>query len=432
MNLLFLALSSLFFPQSESGANTAERLREYVEHLASDKMEGRAAGYPGNDRAAKYLVDLLKKWGVKPAGRGGSYFQPFEFRKRNDRGPRSESGKAPTRNVAAWIPGSDRKLKKEVVVIGAHFDHVGTSEQADAGRAGRASAEDNIWNGADDNASGSSMLLEIARTLAEEGGKPKRSILFLWFSAEEAGLLGSKWYADHPLHPLENTVAMINLDMVGKGISKLDIGAAGTSDSWRDFISRGEKATGISPATITDKYSPDSDHASFAAKEIPTIFFFTGLHADYHRTSDHADRLDYAGMEATAKLARSILVDLANTDAPPEWTDPSQAKGEKEIDSLGVSGYEVGGRWIRKNGYSRFPKKGAGVRVTKVEADSNAAAAGIEKGDVIYAFGKAGFGSGSAVKQVDTLAGKVSSGKKVSIRIVRDGKRKTLSVRWKT
>ncbi len=430
MSLLFFALA-LFPAQSEPGSISADRLRGYVEHLSSDEMEGRAAGYPGNDRAAKYIARLLKEWGVKPAGKSGGYFQPFEFRKRNDRGPRSESGRAVTRNIAAWIPGADRKLRKQVVVLGAHFDHVGVTGQADPGRMGRETEDDDIWNGADDNASGSSLLLEIVRTLVEKGAKPKRSILFLWFSAEEAGLLGSKWYVDHPLHPLAETVAMINLDMVGKGISKLDIGAVATSDSWRDFIARAEKTTGISPATITDEYKPNSDHASFAAKEIPSIFLFTGLHDDYHRNTDHADRLDYAGMEASGKLVRAMLVDLADTDDPPEWTDPSAAKEDRSIDPLGITGREIGGKWIRKNGFSGFPRKGAGVRVTKVEEDSNAARAGILRGDVIYAFGRGGFSSGSAMKALAESCDRLSTGKRVSIRVLREGKRKTLPVRWK-
>src|SRR5262245_6626297 len=182
----------------------ADEAFEHVKVLASDEYEGREAGTPGNDKAARYIADLLKKWKLKPAGPRGDYFQPFDK----------------TQNVLAIVEGSDPKLKKEFVAIGAHFDHIGLSR----------GGTDRVNNGADDNASGTATVLEVAQAFAALKERPKRSILFGWWSSEEKGLLGSRHFVKNPTVDLKSIVAYLNLDMVGRNeADKIDIEGTGCS-----------------------------------------------------------------------------------------------------------------------------------------------------------------------------------------------------------
>src|SRR5690606_5268368 len=207
---------------------TVADLRAHVEYLADDKLEGRAAGTRGNDRAGDYIGKQFQAFGLeKVAARGRSWFQEFEADS-----DRYKSVK--TRNVAGLVEGTDETLKDEVIVIGAHYDHVGL------GRFGsretqRSSVDDKIHNGADDNASGTAGMLELAEAFAQHPAQ--RSIPFLACSAEEPGLLGSYHYCTEPLIPLERTVAMFNFDMIGRSEDDyLFVGGTGTSPIWGRLI----------------------------------------------------------------------------------------------------------------------------------------------------------------------------------------------------
>ncbi|HKS16271.1 MAG TPA: M20/M25/M40 family metallo-hydrolase, partial [Planctomycetota bacterium] len=239
------------------------RLKAHLAELAGDAYEGRNAGYPGNDKAAEYIAAHFKKIGLRPAGEKdekgqATWFQSFKVDER------------PTRNVLGFVEGSDPALKSEYVIIGAHHDHVGKEGQASQGRMPKLKSDpdDKVWNGADDNGSGTVTVLEIAQSFMEGKLRPKRSILFMTFSGEEWGLLGSKHYVANPLVPLEKTVAMINLDMVGRnGTKPLEVMAIATSAEWPDLVAEAAKGTGVEYKTSTALIQ-GSDHYSFAVKGI--------------------------------------------------------------------------------------------------------------------------------------------------------------------
>lgn len=289
----------------KANAITESRLKAHLEFIAHDLLEGRNAPSLGHDLAVEYVATQLKLWGVKPAGPNGSYFQAVPFGRNTDTNPKPGTGKV-AHNVIAVIEGSDPKLKDEYVAIGAHIDHDGVRPQAQG---------DKIWNGADDDGSGTVAMLEIAHALAT-GPRPRRSVLLVWHTAEEKGLIGSKYFVDHPTVPLDKIVAMMNIDMIGR--SKM----AGDSDARNRMLTGPDsvyvigsnklstdlgnlvKAANDSLYKLTLDYHYDrpndpeqlyyrSDHYNYAAKGIPIAFFFDGVHVDYHQASDHADKIDY-------------------------------------------------------------------------------------------------------------------------------------------
>src|SRR6266850_3444875 len=220
---------------------TADGLKSHLTVIAGDAYEGRNSGYPGNDKAAEYIVAHFKKIGLKAGGEkdaagSATWFQGFKV------------GDRATRNVLGIAEGTDPDLKSQFVIIGAHYDHVGQSGEKNAGRMKSAGgdAEDKIWNGADDNGSGTVTVLEIARAVMEGKVRTKRSILFMTFSGEEYGLLGSQYYVAHPLVPLSKTAAMINLDMVCRnGAKPMDVGAVSTAAEWVALCEEAAKGTGL-------------------------------------------------------------------------------------------------------------------------------------------------------------------------------------------
>lgn len=224
-------------------------------------------------------------------------------------------------NVAAMLPGRDPTLRDEYVVLSAHFDHVGVGAPDAAG--------DSIYNGADDNASGTAALLEVARAMAAlpEALRPRRSVIFLAVSGEEKGLLGSRYYADNPTVPIDRIVANINLDMISRnapdeiiaiGPEYTDLGAVA------ERIARENPALGL--RVVPDEMPEEmlffrSDHVSFVRHDIPAIFFFAGLHADYHRPSDTLDRVDADKAARVARLVFRMAHEVADAEARPQWLE---------------------------------------------------------------------------------------------------------------
>ncbi len=221
-------------------------------------------------------------------------------------------------NVVAYLPGSDPELAGEVVVVGAHYDHVGflTGVPAD---------QDSIFNGADDNASGTSLLLALADAVGSLKKAPRRSILFIAFSAEEKGLLGSRAYVDAPLFPLEKTVAMLNFDMVGRNAPDT-LSVCGTTRS-PDLIRINEeenKAIGFHLEYDIEDLFMRSDQASFARHKIPFLFYSSNLHPDYHKVSDHADKINTGKIARLAQLGFRVLLRIADTSDYFRFTEPNE------------------------------------------------------------------------------------------------------------
>ena len=311
----------------------------------------------------------------------------------------------PERPVEVTGEGRPPPAPKETVVVGAHYDHVGRGR---FGSLAGAAADGKIHNGADDNASGTAAMLEVAGAVAAARATLSRNVLFLAFSGEELGLLGSKKYVEAPLVPLADTVAMVNLDMVGRLDEKLYVGGTGTSPVWPELVERLNKAQ----ARLTLKMWPGgkapSDHESFYGRDVPVLFFFTGLHGDYHRPSDDWNTLNYDGHAKVARLAAAVVVELASRADRPTFT------------KCDAGGFEVGPYL----GLSIDPKPG-GLVVAHVDDKSPAKKAGVKEGDVLVAW------DGAALPDANAFNERLSKGKpgdKLELTVERKGKRLKLPV----
>lgn len=223
---------------------------------------------------------------------------------------KSAADPVPGRNVLAMLRGRDPRLRDEWIVIGAHHDHVG-SFNGDG---------DTVFNGADDNASGTAGVLALARAFATASSPPRRSLLFVTFSAEERGLLGSRALVESGKLPLENIRLMLNLDMIGRNPRRpLEVYGDGYALGLREIVEAANESVGLELSFAGTRYVSNSDHHPFFNEDIPVLFFFTGLHPDYHQVTDHADRLDYQHMEQIVRLAYGTLDRIANAETVPSF-----------------------------------------------------------------------------------------------------------------
>ncbi|MGH7597472.1 MAG: M28 family peptidase [bacterium] len=222
----------------------------------------------------------------------------------------------PTRNVVGLIEGADAKLKSELVVIGAHYDHVGHIKQHKEG-------EDYIYNGADDNASGTSAVLAIAKAFGATKKKPKRNVLLMTFAGEEKELFGSRAYVEQPLLPLENTIAMLNLDMVGRNApDSVSVGGVTRSPDLIKINEEENREVGMTLDYSIESYHNRSDQYNFARKKIPFLFYYTGEHPDYHRVGDHPDKINEHKIAKIATLAFRVAWRAANAEQRFRFVEP--------------------------------------------------------------------------------------------------------------
>lgn len=211
-----------------------------------------------------------------------------------------------TKNVIGYIEGTDEQLKDELIIVGAHYDHIGHKRNVEAGT-------DSIFNGADDNASGTSGMLAIAKAFSGMKTKPRRSVLFVAFAGEEKGLLGSKYYVNCPLFPLEKTVAMINLDMIGRNSEdSVEIIGARQSPDLFGIVEEENKKVGLNLIASKESVLGGSDHVSFYRKNIPVLFFFAGVHDDYHSVTDHAELINFNKVAKVSRLVFRTVWKIAN------------------------------------------------------------------------------------------------------------------------
>lgn len=293
LSLLFPLLTFNIF--SQSNYPDPENLARHINYLAADKMKGRGTGSRQNMKAAKYVARQFKKYQLVPQGTKG-YFQPFTARMRK---VVVADSLRETRNVLGYLDnGADY-----TIVIGAHFDHLGLGKQ---GSSKAEKPEGQIHNGADDNASGVAGLLELARYFSLNDTIEPYNFLFIAFGAEELGLLGSKYFVEHPTLPLDKINFMTNMDMIGRynpdrGVG---IGGYGTSATWPGIF----EGVTSDVKFFTDRAgSGGSDHGSFYAKDIPVLFFHTGGHDDYHKPTDDADKVDTRAEAAILKIEIDLI-----------------------------------------------------------------------------------------------------------------------------
>ncbi len=277
-------------------------------------------------------------------------------------------------NVAGYLQGSDPVLKNEYVIIGAHFDHLGYGETGSLYRG----KDKQIHNGADDNASGTTGVLELAEKFSSEKDKLKRSVIFVAFSGEELGLLGSNYFAQNLPVPTKNVAAMINMDMIGRlnEEQSLMVYGAGTSKIWKEMLNNFNKDYNFKLAFNDEGFGP-SDHTSFYSKEIPVLFFWTGTHSDYHRPSDDAETINNSGEEKVLKYVYQVADYIDNLDTKPDYVNiPRKDMG------TGSTSFKV---YI-----GTTPDFGAqvdGYKISGVTEGSPAQKAGMKAGDIIIDFG---------------------------------------------
>jgi aminopeptidase YwaD len=402
----FLILFSFVFSISAQKAKSVkpdlveQNLRKHVNYLASDKLEGRRTGEKGGVSAAGYVMNAFAnfklKGGVIKNGKR-LFLQNFPYKPRNAKGEViADAKEVDAYNVVGMLEGTDPVLKNEAIVIGAHYDHLGKG-----GMGSLAANSTEIHHGADDNASGTSALIELARQFAQAKNN-KRTIIFIAFGGEEEGLLGSRFYVNNPVFPLEKTVAMINMDMVGRlNEDKLTVGGIGTASEWRELVVRtnpkreyysqvttpikteGELVlmgtatkTGFAPMFTLqlneDGFGP-SDHSSFYGKQIPVLFFFTGTHLDYHKPSDTAEKINYEGLKRITTYVSDIVKAVDSSPTKPTYlvsksTAPTDSRRSFSVTLGTIPGYADGND---------------GMLVDGVRENTPAARIGLKAGDKI-------------------------------------------------
>lgn len=277
----------------------------------------------------------------------------------------------PAYNVVGVLEGSDPVLKKENIIIGAHYDHLGRGGE---GSGSLAPVSGEIHHGADDNASGTAGLIELARVFNAQRPRLKRTIIFIAFGGEEEGLLGSSYYVNNPLTPLPNTVAMFNMDMIGRmKDSKLTIGGVGTAKEWRDII--GQKSD--FSLTLNEDGFGRSDHSSFYGKQVPVLFFFTGVHTDYHKPSDTFEKINYNDQARILSLVARIVRDVDGADKRLTYTT---AKSDATP--------RTGGFRVYLGTIPNYGEGNNGLLVDGVREGSPAEKAGVKAGDRIVKIGE--------------------------------------------
>ena len=399
--------SFLFFVATAAFAQSfnEDRIRGHVTFLASDQLEGRGTASAGEIKAAEYIAREFKSLGLKPFK--GSYLRPFKYRKNTNPHDTSLAGvkEKQANNVVGFL---DNKAPY-TIVIGAHYDHLGLGHDHNSLMT---NPEGQIHNGADDNASGTAGVIELARYFSTNKITERYNFLFICFSGEELGLLGSKKWCENPDIPLNKINYMINMDMIGRlndSTKKLVIYGVGTSpafvpliDSLQTSFSIKKDSAGIGP----------SDQTSFYLKDIPVLHFFTGQHSDYHRPSDDVEKVNIKGeAEVLAYIARLI----EKTDNYPKLgflktRNPEQGKAAWKV-TMGVM--------------PDYTFEGPGMRIDGVTDNKPAARAGLMQGDIVIKLGK------DEVKDMQTYMkalSRYSKGDTTTVEVLRAGETKVMQL----
>jgi Peptidase family M28/PDZ domain len=406
--LLLFFTAALFALQPIFGQSISEKkLKKHIGYLASDRMKGRGTGTPEERKAAEYLAEQFKKIGLSPKGDDGGYFHRFGFKKTTDpHGADSETApQVYSQNVAGYLDNG----AEYTIVIGAHYDHLGLGHDRnslDANPAGK------IHNGADDNASGTAGVLELARYFAKNDIREQHNFLFLCFSGEELGLIGSKKFAESAGFDASKASFMINMDMIGRlnPEKRIMVGGVGTAP---DFVPLLHEMKGDLAIRQDSAGIGPSDHTSFYLKNIPVLFFFTGQHSDYHKPGDDIEKINFAGEKQVLELAVRIVEKL---DKTPKLVF-QETKSQKKDDTPRFS--------VTLGIMPDYTYEGEGVHVDGVTDGKPASKAGVQKGDVIVGLGD------TRVKTIRDYMKGLSGFKKgdsTTVKIKRGGEEKMLDV----
>ena len=366
MRKLFFAL--LFITSLSYAQTDMSRIKKDIVYLSSDKLMGRFPGTKYELKAANFIAKEFKKIGLIPKGDENTYLQSFPFKISTN--PHASEEQMESKGTAHNVIGYLNNDAKYTIVIGAHYDHLGMGH---AGNSLDPNPHNKIHNGADDNASGTAGLLELARYYTNNGIKEKHNYLFIAFSAEEEGLLGSKYFTNNPTTPLNTISFMINMDMIGRlneTTNRIVVSGVGTSPT-------------ISKALLANenniiKYKADSagmgpsDHSSFYLKNIPALHFYTGTHTDYHKPSDDADKINFKGEAHVLNFIIKINEELAKEDTLHFTSTKTNSNAASSVSfkvTLGV--------------IPDYAYDGKGLRLDGVTDGKPAQKAGLKQGDII-------------------------------------------------
>ncbi len=389
----------------------------HVRYLADDLLEGRAVATRGERCAGDYIASRFAAIGLEPAGDGGGWFQSWTI---DSDTPHGGIVQGQARNVAAVLRGAGPE-PRQTLVIGAHYDHLGV------GGFGSLSPDftGTVHNGADDNASGTAVLIEAARLLA--GGPPlAQDILFVAFTGEERGLWGSAHYIRSPPAPLERTVAMLNLDMVGRVRDDLlTILGTGTAEEWTRIL---ESANDRTAHPLDLRFNSDgfgaSDHSSFYAQGIPVLHFFSNTHPEYHRVEDDWALVNAAGMARVTELVAAVAREVVPAAGVAALT-PVAGAGNPHGVSAGDGDSAASGFRVRLGTIPDYSRESGGMAITAVRAGSPAEQAGIRGGDIVVRIGPHEIDD---VYDYMAALNEFDPGDEVDVVVVRGGERVTVRV----
>lgn len=310
-------------------------------------------------------------------------------------------------NIVGYLEGTDPMMKSQYVIVGAHFDHLGYGGEGSGSLQPDVRA---IHNGADDNASGTAALLEIMGAFATNRTSLTRSLVFIGFSAEELGTLGSTYYVNNPVFPLEQTIAMVNMDMVGRlDGNTLSVHGTGTSPQWEPLLQKHNSDSVFTLKLIKDGFGP-SDHAPFYGKDIPVLFFFTGTHTDYHKPSDDWDKLNYPGLESVARFVYALVRDIGTMDPRPRFARTQSVSQMGGGDSRGFS--------VTLGIVPDYTEGSQGMKIGGLRPGGPAEKCGLKSGDVIVKM------AGKKVLSIYDymgILGELKAGEVVDVEALRDG-----------
>jgi hypothetical protein len=380
-----------------------KNIKKHITTLADDSFQGRGTGTAGEKAASDYISSAFKSLKLQPKGNDGSFLQSFPFRS----GAHGEGEAGTANNVVGYLDNQ----ATTTIIIGAHYDHLGTDGQ---GSSLDANPKEKIHNGADDNASGVAGVIELARYFSTNKKKEKANFLFLCFSGEEMGLLGSKFVTENSPVDLTTVNYMINMDMIGRldpQTKTLMVHGTGTSPVWETLLKKLE-----TPALVikTDSSGTGpSDHTSFYLKNIPVLHFFTGSHSDYHKPSDDADKINYEGESEVLKLIAKIIDDL---DSQPKLAFlQTKSKATTSRSSFKVT----------LGIMPSYSSSGDGLKVDGVTDGRPGHKAGIKTGDVIIQMGE--YPIKDIENYMDAL-GKFEKGQTALVRVKRGSETLDLTV----
>jgi len=387
---------------------SAKRMMNHIKFLASDKLKGRGLGTPGIEAAANYIAEQFKSIGLKPGGDNNTYYQKFETI------VNAKGKKGIVKNIIGYIPGTDPKLKNETVVVSAHYDHLGLGwPDVRTGNKGK------IHNGADDNASGISVMTELAQLL-NKTLKPKRTILFIAFTAEENGLIGSKYFVkNYKKFPIKDIIGDINLDTVGRlGTNKVMVLNSASAREWKFIFMGAGYVTGVASQIVTQQITA-SDQKSFIEVGVPAVQIFSGPNLDYHTPEDDIEKIDSAGLIKIASFVREGVLFLADSDKRLTFT------GSKGTVKRPVMKTKTKSRRASTGIMPDFGYSDKGVKVALVKENSAAFKAGLKKGDIIIKLGKY---NSNNLREYSTALKNFQPGDTTTVTFIRNGKTVTSKI----